>query len=159
MDPSNPLLAFLEDLGPWQWLIIGVLLLIFELFTGSLFILWPALAALIVGLVMFVIPLSWEMQLVLFAILTAAGLFYGEKYLRPRLKKDTSADDLNDRAKIMVGRRVTAVANFVNGDGRVDFGDTQWKARLENDTVEVTLGQTLEIASVDGATLIVTPLE
>ncbi|WP_017931293.1 NfeD family protein [Robiginitomaculum antarcticum] len=154
MEPAtNGLVVMLEGLNAWKWLIFGMLLLIFELFTGSLFILWPALAALIVGMVKFVLPLGWESQLVLFAILTAIGLLIGEKYIRPRLRRDDAADDLNAPGKKMVGRKAVAVTDFIVGEGRVAYGDTQWRARLADGNA--VTGDTLVITGIDGATLLV----
>lgn len=151
-DP-NALIAMLESMDAWKWLILGVLVLVLELFTGSLFLLWPAIAALIVGVVMFVLPLGWEMQLVLFAIITAIGLFWGEKYLRPRLNKDTAADGLNDRASSMIGSRVKAVTDFDMGKGRVKVGDTEWAAKIADGNPSV--GDELKIISVGGASVVV----
>lgn len=151
-DP-NILIAALESMDVWKWLILGVALLVIEMLTGTLFILWPAIASIIVGIVVAILPLGWEMQLLLFAILTTAGLIWGEKYLRPRLNKNTENEDLNDRAKAMIGRRVEAITDFELGRGRVRVGDTEWAATME--TGDASKGQELRIISVSGASVVV----
>lgn len=157
MNEQNFLIAALSSMGVWQWLILGFLLLVLELFTGTLFILWPAIAALIVGVVLAILPLGWEMQLLLFAIITTAGLIWGEKYLRPRLNKDKGADGLNERGSSMVGQRVKAVSDFDMGRGRVKVGDTEWAATME--TGDAKSGQELRIVSVSGASVVVEPMD
>ena len=149
---QNALIAMLSGMNAWTWLIIGVVVLVAELFTGTLFLLWPAIAALIVGVIIFILPLGWEMQLLLFAILSTAGLFWGEKYLRPRLNKD-GPTDLNDRATAMTGKRVKAITDFDTGRGRVKVGDTEWAASIE--TGNPKTGDELRIVSVSGASVVV----
>ena len=67
---ANLLVQMLESMSGTKWLILGVLLLVLEVVTGTTYILWPAVAALIVGIVTFVLPLAWEMQFLLFFILS-----------------------------------------------------------------------------------------
>lgn len=151
---ANALITLLESMDLWKWLILGIVLLVIEMFTGSLFLLWPAIAAILVGVVKFLVaPLGWEMQLLLFAIITTAGLIWGEKYLRPRLNKNAANDDLNDRAKAMIGSRVQAVSDFKLGRGRVKVGDTEWAATIKDG--DPLNGDELRITEVSGASVVV----
>jgi len=69
---ANLLIQMLESMSGTKWLILGVLLLVLEVVTGTTYILWPAVAAIIVGIVTFILPmLGWEMQFLLFFILSA----------------------------------------------------------------------------------------
>jgi len=151
---ANIFLQLLESMNGTKWIIIGVLLLILEVVTGTLYILWPAAAALIVGVIVFVLPLGWEMQLLLFFILSTILLIFGHTYVRPKMKGGEPSD-LNDRARSMVGMRVKAVNDFETGQGRVQVGDTQWRAAMPNG--DATAGQELRIVSVKGTTLTVEP--
>lgn len=118
---TNVLVEMLESMSGTKWLILGVLLLILEVVTGTTYILWPAVAALIVGVIVFVLPLAWEMQFLLFFILSAVLLVAGHKYVRPKMKGGEPSD-LNDRARSMIGMRVKAIADFEMGMGRVQVG-------------------------------------
>ena len=60
-DP-NVLIQFLENVTGVHWLILGFALLVAEIASGTSYILWPAVAALFVGLVKLVVPIDWEMQ-------------------------------------------------------------------------------------------------
>lgn len=156
MEPdSNAIIAFLESVKATHWGLLGIGLVGLELATGTTYILWPAIAALVTAVFVFLLPLSWEMQFILFFLLSTILLVVGHLYLRPMMKSGEPSD-LNDRARTMVGNKVVAFTDFVNGHGRVTVGDTQWKANSESDDDPVE-GETLVITSVVGATLIVAP--
>jgi len=148
---ANLLIQMLESMSGTKWLILGVLLLVLEVVTGTTYILWPAVAAIIVGIVTFILPmLGWEMQFLLFFILSAILLVVGHKVIRPKMKGGEPSD-LNDRARSMVGMRVKAVADFDTGLGRVQVGDTQWRASIFEGNPEA--GAELRVISVKGTTL------
>ncbi|WP_051279255.1 NfeD family protein [Hellea balneolensis] len=147
---ANLLVQMLESMTGTKWLILGVLLLVLEVITGTTYILWPAVAALIVGVIVFILPLGWEMQFLLFFILSAVLLVAGHKYVRPKMKGGEPSD-LNDRARSMIGMRVKAVADFETGMGRVQVGDTQWRASITDGNP--SSGTELRVVSVKGTTL------
>jgi len=152
---ANILVQMLESMNGTKWVIIGVLLLILEVVTGTTYILWPAVSALIVGLLVFVLPLGWEMQFLLFFILSTALLIFGHTHVRPRMEGGEPSD-LNDRARSMIGMRVKAIADFEIGQGRVQVGDTQWRAKMENGNAKS--GEELRVVEVKGTTLVVEPM-
>lgn len=147
---ANLLVQMLESMSGSKWLILGVLLLVLEVVTGTTYILWPAVAALIVGVIVFILPLAWEAQFLLFFILSAILLVVGHKFVRPKMKGGEPSD-LNDRARTMVGMRVKAVADFETGLGRVQVGDTQWRASIVEGNPSA--GAELRVISVKGTTL------
>jgi len=147
---ANLLVQMLESMSGTKWLILGVLLLVLEVVTGTTYILWPAVAALIVGVIVFILPLAWEMQFLLFFILSAILLVVGHKFVRPKMQGGEPSD-LNDRARTMVGMRVKAVADFETGLGRVQVGDTQWRASVYDGNPAA--GAELRVVSVKGTTL------
>ena len=147
---ANLLVQMLESMNGTKWMILGVLLLVLEVVTGTTYILWPAVAALIVGIVVFILPLAWEMQFLLFFILSGILLVVGHKFVRPKMKGGEPSD-LNDRARSMVGMRVKAVADFDTGLGRVQVGDTQWRASIQDGNPSA--GTELRVVSVKGTTL------
>lgn len=153
-ESSNLLLSILEDMNATRWGLIGLGLVGVELLTGSTYILWPAVAALAVAAWVFFLPLSWEMQFVLFFVLSTALLVVGHYFVRPYFKSGEPSDT-NDPAQSMTGRRVVAFTDFANGDGRVTVGDTQWKARTS--AADPKIGDALVVTGITGATLVVEP--
>ena len=147
------MIDLLAQLTAWHWLMLGVVLLGVELLTGSTYILWPAVSALAVGILLFIAPdMGWELQMLLFFLLSIMTLVLGRTHLQ-RLVKGGEPSDLNDPGKAMIGRQVKAVADFSGTEGRVEVGDTQWSARLQIGTA--TAGDLLIVKAVEGATLIV----
>jgi len=152
---GNVIVQLLESMDGARWLILGVILLVLEVLTGTTYVLWIATAALIVGVLAFILPIGWPLQFLLFFALSIALLIAGHKYFRPNMMGEEDSD-LNDRAKSMVGMRVKAVADFETGQGRVQVGDTQWRAAMDEGSA--VSGQELRVASVKGTTLMVVPL-
>lgn len=147
------MVEILSQLTAWHWLILGVVLLGAELLTGSTYILWPAVSALAVGILLFIATgMGWELQMLLFFLLSITTLVLGRTHLQ-KLVKGGEPSDLNDPGKAMIGRQVKAAADFSGTEGRVNVGDTQWSARLEIGTA--VAGDLLRVQSVEGATLIV----
>ncbi len=152
---SNLLIQLLESMNGIRWVILGIVLLILELITGTTYILWPAAAALIVGALGFIVPMGWELQFLLFFLLSSILLIVGHTHIRPKMKGGEPSD-LNDRARQMVGMRVKAIADFETGRGRVQVGDTQWRASIDKGTAQT--GQELRVIAVKGTTLMVEPI-
>lgn len=147
-------LSWLDRLDHLAWWAIAGLILIGELVTGTTFLLWPATAAFVIGIVAlptFGVP--WLVQLALFAVLTLILLFVGDRYVRPRLKAG-AASGLNARGDRMVGQRVTVAADFQSGRGRLAFGDTEWAGEME-DASDPGEGEVLVVVEVRGVVLIV----
>ena len=62
--------GMLDHLQYWHWWILGLLLLILEIFSPAAFFMWMGIGAGLTGLVLMLIPdLSWETQFIVFAIL------------------------------------------------------------------------------------------
>jgi len=151
---SNLIVSLLEGMNATRWGLLGLGLFGLELFTGTTYILWPAVAAFVLAILVFILPLSWEIQLVLFFIISMVLLVVGHKYLRPLLKSGEPSE-VNDPGRVMLGRRVVAFSQFENGEGRVTVGDTQWKASTES--ADPKSGDALVVTAVAGTTLIVEP--
>lgn len=143
------------------WLAGGMALMLLELTTGSLFLVWPGAAALMIALLVALAPgIPVAAQLAIFATLAIALTLLGRGYFGVRGARGASAvrPDLNERGAQMVGRRVRAKGGFANGEGVVRLDDGQWRARLERAEIpDPEDGAQLVIRDVDGATLIVAP--
>lgn len=150
----DSLVSLLERLNIWAWWSIGGLVLIGELLTGTTYLLWPAAAAFVVGLLSLeFLGLDWPAQLAIFAALTVALVFFGDKFVRPRLKKGADSG-LNDRSARLIGERVTVVAPFASGRGRVRYGDSEWSAETA-DGSDLGAGSVVRVVAVKGVTLTV----
>ncbi len=134
---------------PWLWLMLGFSLLILELAVSSLFFLWLSVAALITGGVLFLYPtMGWEIQLLLFSILSVVSLVLSRRYVsRKQIASDLPA--LNRRGQQYVGRIFTLIEPIANGYGKVAVDDTQW--RVSGPPLEV--GARVRVIAAHGAVL------
>jgi membrane protein implicated in regulation of membrane protease activity len=113
-------------MGHWQWLTLGVLLAVVEVFAPGFFFLWLGIGAVLTGALVWLLPgLGWEAQALTFAglaLVSVLGWFgWGRKRLRP-----PAESALNRRAAQQVGSVGQLVERLENGRGRIRLGDTTW---------------------------------
>jgi len=137
-------------LGPWNWIVAGLLLLIIEVAAPGAFMMWLGIAALLVGAVSLMIDWSWQAQFVVFALLSVASIPLWRRFGRS-VGRRSDQPFLNRRAAGFVGRSYTLDQPIVDGVGRVRINDTLWKVRGP----DAVAGSRIRVVAVEGATLIV----
>ncbi len=138
----------------WHWWVLAVILIAIEVFAPSTVLLWPGIAAGIVGLTMLIFgdAMVWEYQVLLFAVLSVVSLVGWRYYARSRV---TPADEttLNRRGQQYVGRVLTLEEPIVNGQGRATVDDSTWLVSGP----DMDAGSRVRVVDVDAATLRVEP--
>jgi len=137
----------------WFWISLGGLLLAAEMLGAGGFLLWSGCAAVAVGLFIWVVPIAWAAQGLLFALLTLISGFVWWYWLRSH-NKSHPATLLNQRGAQLIGTHTNLVEPVVNGVGRVRIGDSTWRAICDRD---LAVGATVEVVAVEGITLRVLP--
>lgn len=144
----------LSDLAansPLWWMVAGLALLSAELLIPGVYLVWVGLAALVTGLLAFILPIPAE--LASFALFSVAATYLGRGWYRNR--PVVSSDPfLNDRAARLIGEVVTVVESIDSGRGRVAVGDGMWSARGE----PAPTGTQVRVIGYDGQLLIVEAL-
>jgi hypothetical protein len=148
----DALLTLLSQLQYWHWFALAIVLLGLELATGTTYLLWPAAAAFVTGVLMLLIPMAWPAQFVAFSVATLAGAYLGRRYIKGKWLGRSDAPHLNEPHRELAGQRGVAAIAFENGIGRVRHGDTEWRAESKD---VISAGDTVEIVTVEGASLIV----
>ncbi|MBL4666235.1 MAG: NfeD family protein [Sneathiella sp.] len=147
----NEAITWVADLGHWAWWTLGVVLVIFEIFALTFFMLWLGISAGVVGLIILIFPsITWEYQWGLFAIFSVISLVAG----RTLLKRNPGVEDnfkLNQRGAQYVGRNFTLSEAIINGRGKIHVDDTQWT--VSGPALEV--GSTVTVTDTDGTLLVV----
>jgi membrane protein implicated in regulation of membrane protease activity len=140
---------FFDHLEFLRWLILALVLAGIEMLTPGFFAIWLGGAALITGLIVLVISsMSWEGQLILFAILAAVSVLAWYKIGR-RVMIATDDATLNRRGDSLVGRTGDLIEPIVNGRGRVKIDDSTWRAEGH----DAPLGTRMVVTGVQGAIL------
>jgi membrane protein implicated in regulation of membrane protease activity len=144
----DTLIAFFTGLGPQHWLILGLILLIAEMASGTTYLLWPAVAAFLTALVSLTGATSWMVDMGAFAVLVIALTYFGRPIVQ-RWRQEGAASGLNERSSTLIGTR-GEITVFANGAGSVKVNDTVWRAVSDE---SLTPGEAVVVDSVDGATL------
>nr|WP_193747076.1 NfeD family protein [Dickeya sp. NCPPB 3274] len=137
----------------WFWLSLGGLLLAAEMLGAGGYLLWSGIAALLTGILAWLLPLDWTWQCIAFAVLTVAAALLWWQWLRRRIEKQPPPV-LNQRGQQLIGLHTTLTEPLVNGFGRVNIGDSSWRVQAEQD---LPAGTVVEIIAVEGITLRVKP--
>jgi membrane protein implicated in regulation of membrane protease activity len=140
-----------STLGTWNWLIFGVVLMALELLAPGVFLFWLGLAALLVGLLSFVINPSWQLQILLFAVFAASAVPLWRRLARHTSAVSKSNPFLNKRADALVGRVFTLEKPIIDGSGTVRIDDTVWRVAGP----DTPAGSRVKIVRADGASLTV----
>lgn len=143
---------FFSQLGVWNWFILGGILLALEVMAPGAFMLWLGLAAIATGIISFILPLTWQIQIVVFAVLSVISVLVGRKF-QPRANVGSDKPFLNRRHDALVGRVFTLDEPIVSGVGRVRVDDSTWRVTGP----DCAAGTKVRVDRADGATLIVVP--
>ncbi len=144
--------AWLWGVSYWHWWALAVLLIGIEVFAASTFLIWPAIAAVVVGVIIAIVPdLDWRLQLLIFAVVAVVATV-GGRTLWQRYRGEDSEPSLNRRGTQYIGRRMTLSEDLADGSGRVQLDDTWWPARTV-DGRPLQSGRQIEVVAVNGIEL------
>ena len=144
-------MSWLNGIEPhWVWLGLGLLLAIGEMTIPGVFLIWMAGAALVTGLVAWLVPIGMPLEVLLFAVLSLGFVFAGRRWLRghPVAGADPK---MNHRGARAVGEVVVVSQALADGQGRVRLGDSEWLARGP----DADPGTRMRVTGADGAILLV----
>jgi membrane protein implicated in regulation of membrane protease activity len=139
------------NLGSWNWLIVGLILMALELLAPGVFLVWLGLAALVVGLAAFTFDPTWEVQILMFALFAASAVPLWRRLARGNAAPSKSNPFLNRRAAGLVGRVFTLEKPIIDGAGTVRVDDTVWRVAGP----DAPAGSRVRIVEADGANLTV----
>jgi inner membrane protein len=140
------------ELGSWNWMALGLVLLALEIMVPGIFLLWIGIAAVLVGTLALMIGdaggFTWHVQVLLFLVLSLVSAYIGKRIMA---KGDGVSEQpmLNQISEQLVGRTGTLTEPIVNSRGRVRLGDTQWRVTGP----DLPAGATIKVVSAKGSEL------
>ena len=137
----------------WIWAIGGILLLITEIVAPGFFLVFIGAAAIATGAFTLLFDLGMAPQLALFALYSVLAVMIGKRWYGEPNEGD-QRHPINDPARRLVGKSVTAVTEVDDHGGRVRVGDGEWNARGG----PAVAGDRLMVTGVEGNCLIVEPV-
>lgn len=150
MSAVTDIAQWLNQLQAWHWLALGALLLAVEIASTTNYLLWPGIAALVVGAANFIVHLGGPLSVFLFAVLAMVSsvIWHRSPYGR---RAAAAPNNLNDRMQTYLGRRGVATGDFVGGHGAILLDDTRWAAVAEGG--DPRSGEMLLVTGSDGTVL------
>ena len=136
----------------WIWMAVAAALLAVEVASGSGWLLWPAAAAALMGVLLAFVPMSPALAILVFAVLTIITTLAGRK-LMPR-SEQASGGDINDPQARLVGQKGRAATVFAQGEGRAQVDGKEWPATLEGGGA-LDVGAQVEVTGFSGSRLTV----
>ena len=144
-----------EELGPWSWMVLGLVLLAAEIFMPGVFLIWIGIAAIIVGCISLFFwsdPFwGWQLQILVFAVLAVAVAIIGRRVMKGSGESDEPL--LNKRGESLVGRTATLSEPIAEGRGRIRIDDTTWVVSGPN----LPVGARVKVVESTGRELRVEP--
>ncbi|WP_435418839.1 NfeD family protein [Parerythrobacter aurantius] len=138
----------------WIWAALGLVLAALEILVPGVYLIWLAAAALITGVLTFVLDPGVPLQIVNFVSLALIMVFTARRMLRDA--PPSGADPLmNRRGARLVGEMAVVSQDFAGGSGRVRLGDSEWLAK----GVDMKSGERVRVTGSDGAILLVAPAD
>lgn len=144
----------ISQFGAWLWFAVAVILIVLETIVPGIHFLWFGLSAAVIGVLALLMPISTAWQLILFALISVATVFWVRRYSREDVAK-TDEPQLNIRGAQYIGRKVIVEDAIRNGRGKVRVGDTIWAAEGE----DAPQGSEVEVTGVNGTVLVVSRTE
>ncbi|MCE7998576.1 MAG: NfeD family protein [Rhodobiaceae bacterium] len=145
---------FFTSWGSWTWLILAVALAALEMVVPGILLIWLAGAAMVVALIDLLLPLDWQAEVALFAVLSVLFAYAGYRWSNQPGQQASDKPNLNMRGQSYVGRTFVVAEAIQNGRGKVKVGDTLWA--VSGSDAEV--GQSVQVTGVDGTMLVVEPV-
>lgn len=138
-------------LGPWAWLIVGIVLIALETLSPGIFLFWFGIAAVLTGLADWAFDLPWQGNLLGFAVLSGVAVLVGRRLTRQSGDDIPGDPHLNRRVEALVGRTFRLDRPITAGEGRIRVDDTVWRVVGP----ELDVGAAVRVLRADGTTLVV----
>ena len=133
----------------WHWWVAAIGLIVVEALVPGAIFLWLGVSAAVVGAILLAAPeLSWEYQLLIFAVLSVGSVIGWRAYHKLHPTK-TDLPNLNRRGEEYVDRLITLDQPIVNRVGKVRLDDTSWKVTGQ----DLPAGARVRVVGVDGVVL------
>lgn len=144
------------ELAYWHWLVLGMLLVGFEIFIPSFTVLWFGLGAFVVAAFLALNPaltLGWQLFIwAVFSVVFAAAWF---KFLRPKMIDRTKAGITQEAIAGETGMVIKSPTETSRGHVRFTtpiLGDDEWEFICDE---PVVTGDRVMIKEASGNTLVV----
>lgn len=129
------------------WFLVGIAFFVCEMVVPFFVICFFGVGAWVTALVLLFLPMSLNMQLVVFLASSLLNLFLLRKYITRIFIGERKADEV-DSALAFEGEEVVVIETIdPPAQGKVKYSGTNWKARADE---KIEKGEVVTILSQDG---------
>lgn len=142
----------------WHWLVLGIVLVVAEIFIPSFTILWFGLGALVVGVVALLVDIPFSLQVLLWTVFSVVFTVLWFKLVKPRMVDSSNSQGARESAIGESGQVIKLPAGDTRGRLRFTtpiLGEDEWEFSCDS---EVALGDRLYIQEISGNVLVVAKL-
>jgi len=139
---------------PWSyWGIIGIILIVAEIFTGGFGILWFGISAFCAAGASY-LGFGWQVQTLVFAVVGLVLLFA----TRPLARRVHKGPAVHFGVKALIGKQgvvMKPIGEPANPVGQIRVEGEEWRARS---AVPIPVGALVVVTGIEGITLLVEPI-
>lgn len=136
---------------PIEWILGGILILVFEFAAPGFILFFFGFSAIAVGVLSLIFPIGVDFQLAIFAVLSVVSLLMFRRRFRSVFKGDVIPPSKDDDG--VVGAIVPVIAPIRSGHpGQIEFRGSHWIAESEE---EMAVGDTAVIVRRENIRMIV----
>ena len=142
----------------WHWLVLGLVLIVAEIFIPSFTILWFGLGALVVGVAALLFEIPFSVQVLIWTVFSVLFTVLWFKLVKPKMVDSSNSQAAWESAIGESGQVIKLPAGDTKGKLRFStpiLGEDEWEFSCE---AEVDLGDRLHIQEISGNVLVVAKL-
>lgn len=139
----------------WHWIVFGLALAALEIFAPSFFMIWLGVSAIVVGLLTWILPLSFAAELLIWGALSLGCLMLWFKFISPRMKDATKSGMAKEALLGQVGTVLEYNSSFSRGTLRFPaplLGEDEWRFISQDN---LSSGDKVVVTDTSGNDLIV----
>lgn len=149
------MIALLNEITWWHWIVFGVILIVIEMSTGTFFMLTLGISAILVGILDTLFNLSIRAEILLWLVFSILSILVWMKWLKEKTVSNSGQSDYRLETLGTVTQEI-----HPHGRGKVTFdgpvlGNTQWHATAKTD---IAPGTRVRIVEVNGQLIEVAPV-
>ena len=138
--------------NPWFWAILGVVLLVLEVFTQVIIMIFFGLAALVVAIAAWQFGLTeFAYQILAFSVLGTLGLLAFRGRILANFRKGAPDYQPDQNQSVTLESAIAA-----GGEGRVQYQGTPWTA-INETAVALPVGARASIVRIEGNKIFIKP--
>jgi len=134
----------------WVWIGVFVITFFLEIMTMDLVAIWCTFGSIIPLILSAANLVGWEIQVIIFIVLSAIMVFALRKIAKKWLYKYSSKEDVNSNQ----GKVVKLMEDTKDGVGQIKMNDVVWTAKTDDDA-DYPKGTKVEIIKMSGNKVIV----